>query len=52
MEIAGATHPVTPSYLISEHISELLKLGYPPITVLALARINYYQALKKERATI
>lgn len=88
VEIAGATHPVTPNYLVPESISnllkwyhseeitleriieftckfinihpfidgngrtsrlltnlELLKLGYPPITVLAVDRLEYYQVL-------
>lgn len=90
MEIGGATHPVTPSYLIpkqmndllkwyhSEEITlnkiieftcrfinihpfidgngrtsrlltnlELLKLGYPPITILTIDRLEYYQILDK-----
>lgn len=90
VEIGGATHSVTPSYLIPEQMYELLKwynseevtlnriieftcrfinihpfidgngrtsrlltnlellkLGYPPITILATERLEYYQALDK-----
>lgn len=90
VEIGGATHPVTPSYLIPEQMSdllkwyhseeitlnkiieftcrfinihpfidrngrasrlltnlELLKLGYPPITILTIDRLEYYQILDK-----
>lgn len=90
VEIAGASHPVTPNYLISEKMNELLvwyhseeitinrlieftcrfinihpfidgngrtsrlitnlellKLGYPPITIFATDRLEYYQALDK-----
>ena len=90
MEIGGATHPVTPSYLIPEQMNdllkwyhseeitlnkiieftcrfinihpfidgngrtsrlltnlELLKLGYPPITILTIDRLEYYQILDK-----
>ena len=90
VEIGGATHPVTPSYLIPEQMNdllkwyhseeitlnkiieftckfinihpfidgngrtsrlltnlELLKLGYPPITILTIDRLEYYQILDK-----
>lgn len=90
VEIGGATHPVTPSYLIPEQMYdllkwyhsekitlnriieftckfinihpfidengrtsrlitnlELLKLGYPPITILTIDRLEYYQILDK-----
>lgn len=90
VEINGASHPVTPNYLVSDKMSELLKwyveetptidrviqftckfinihpfidgngrtsrlltnlellkLGYPPITILAIDRLEYYQALDK-----
>lgn len=90
VEIGGATHPVTPNFLVPEKIFELfkwyhseditinriieftckfinihpfidgngrtsrlltnlelLKLGYPPITILAIDRLEYYQALDK-----
>lgn len=90
VEIAGATHAVTPSYLVAEQINELLKwyhsekitinriieftckfinihpfidgngrtsrlitnlellkLGYPPITILTVDRLEYYKVLDK-----
>lgn len=90
VEIVGATHPVTPNFLIEEQIRELLKwhhskeitinriieftckfinihpfidgsgrtsrlltnlellkLGYPPITILTTDRLEYYQVLDK-----
>ena len=90
VEIGGATHPVTPSYLIPEQMNdllkwyhseeitlnkiieftcrfinihpfidgngrtsrlltnlELLKLDYPPITILTIDRLEYYQILDK-----
>lgn len=90
VEIAGATHPVTPNFLVSEQVYELfkwyhseeitinriieftckfinihpfidgngrtsrlltnlelLKLGYPPITILTVDRLEYYQVLDK-----
>lgn len=90
VEIGGATHPVTPSYLVPEQMNdllkwyhsegitlnriieftckfinihpfidgngrtsrlltnlELLKLGYPPITILTIDRLEYYQILDK-----
>lgn len=90
IEIGEATHPVTPHYLVSEQMFELLKwyredvptinriieltcrfinihpfidgngrtsrlltnlellkLGYPPITILAIDRLEYYQILDK-----
>lgn len=90
VEIAGASHPVTKNYLISEKMDELLKwyhsekitvnriieltckfinihpfidgngrtsrlitnlellkLGYPPITILNIDRLEYYQVLDK-----
>lgn len=90
VEIVGATHPVTPNFLIEDQMKELLrwyhsedininriieftckfinihpfidgngrtsrlitnlellKLGYPPITILAVDRLEYYQILDK-----
>lgn len=90
VEIAGATHTVTPSYLVAEQMNELLKwyhsekitinriieftckfinihpfidgngrtsrlitnlellkLGYPPITILTVDRLEYYKVLDK-----
>lgn len=90
VEIAGASHPVSQSYLVAEQMNELLKwyhseeitinriiefsckfinihpfidgngrtsrliinlellkLGYPPITILTLDRLEYYQILDK-----
>lgn len=90
VEIVGATHPVTPNFLIEEQMRELLKwyhskeitinriieftckfinihpfidgngrtsrlltnlellkLGYPPITILTTDRLEYYQVLDK-----
>lgn len=90
VEIAGASHTVTPSYLITEQMNELLKwyhsekitinriieftckfinihpfidgngrtsrlitnlellkLGYPPITILTVDRLEYYKVLDK-----
>lgn len=90
VEIAGASHPVSQSYLVVEQMNELLKwyhseeitinriiefsckfvnihpfidgngrtsrliinlellkLGYPPITILTLDRLEYYQILDK-----
>lgn len=90
VEIGGATHPVTPNFLVPEQIYELLKwyhskeitinriieftckfinihpfidgngrtsrlltnlellkLGYPPITILTTDRLEYYQVLDK-----
>lgn len=90
VRIGGATHDVTPAYLISQEMTnliqwyhsekitidriieftckfvnihpfidgngrtsrlltnlELLKIGYPPITILVVDRLEYYQALDK-----